>query len=1155
MKKRLICLVLSTILVFGGVLFYAEAATISVEVGANYISVDYSKVSGGIVNHKTTAVTEKNFVFDGVNTVKVTPTPSLSEGSDAISLDSWSIGNLAEKVILPDYKYVGVTYYYDTDNPTYTEYMTLSILGGGTYAVSSTVSALSSEKIVCGEWAEAVFAFGEIYDINTESDVNYIKQIHFQPFSNTYASALKESDVLYVAKYTFYKTNPNPDALYDVCFKTSNPDAVGDLPADFKRKADESYTLPECGMTLENGTFLGWNSSLDGELHQPGEVIEGSDLSAWYTAIWEVVYSTDANVISLEYPVYSNGIINHTDGAYLYENTEYEGLYVTKAIPNPEATSATTLGLDGFSYGGVGINLEEFHWFAVSYKYESPNPVSTKMRINIMTNGNVLTKTYSANSLENIVEGKWSIALFDMTGVVNVLKPGYPHNMKQMHFYPFGATNLSNLTTDDVMYISRISFFKEKPELMKYSPYIYGYSDGTFKKDRQMTRAEACAAVARAVSNSITVSGSSPFSDVNADNPYAPYIGYCYEKGILDEIDGSFRPNDLITRSEFLSIAMNAMSVGMGHSAGELPKPKNDGNYITRGEAVQILNTLLGRDSTEDELDGSFDAVFFDVVAGNGNYGSVAEATVPHVKNADGTWAYSEVSPEEKLAESKNIDFTVGNAKVAEVDALSEARKQAILNSESDYSTISGTKYYISENGSDSNDGLSPETAWKTISKLSGAVLSSGDGVLFERGYIYRGKFTAKSGVTYSAYGVGDKPKIYGSPLNAADPDLWVLDYEEADTGKKIWLYTGDDLVDIGAITFDESVYAYKEVPSYVDGQFVVRGKTEPFDYKVHLTKNYSYVHLADSVISNEIPASNAVGKLYLRCDDGNPGSLYDDIEFNTKTNIISVGSVKNVTVDNLCIMFGGSHGVGAGTTAGLTVKNCVFGWIGGSIQYYNASNGVVTRFGNGVEIYGGCEGYTIENCYVYQNYDAGITHQYGSGNTRIAMNNIVYRGNLIEDCVYNIEYFLGASTSGLPHDGVNILIEDNILRRAGYGFGSTRPDGGAQAHIKSWDSNNEFSNYVIRNNIFDRSTWRLLHLSATYKAWMPKMEGNTYIQGYGNYFIQYGIGGSKPFKYYLGVAKTMQDVLGDKTGRVYYVEKIPPYVFPFGDGIVKTSK
>ena len=283
---------------------------------------------------------------------------------------------------------------------------------------------------------------------------------------------------------------------------------------------------------------------------------------------------------------------------------------------------------------------------------------------------------------------------------------------------------------------------------------------------------------------------------------------------------------------------------------------------------------------------------------------------------------------------------------------------------------------------------------------------------------------------------------------------------------------------DVGTIVLNNEGYALKELPTVVNKKFVVRGNTgKAYDWKTELDRNFEFVHLADSAYSGEVPnAGDARGPLYFRCDNGNPGKVFDSIEFNTRGNGISIGG-PNIHIDNICIMHMGSHGIGSSTTQKLTVTNCELGWIGGSIQSYNANgntNGSATRFGNGVEIYGGCDGYKIDNCYIWQNYDAGVTHQYSNRSTgNCEMNNIVYSNNVITDTVYSIEYFLSHTENGVTYvrKGKNHLFEGNLLRRAGYGFGSSRPDGNVQSHIRTGaGTRNEFENYVIRNNIFDRS-------------------------------------------------------------------------------------
>ncbi|MBO7148715.1 MAG: hypothetical protein J6V93_02555 [Clostridia bacterium] len=103
----------------------------------------------------------------------------------------------------------------------------------------------------------------------------------------------------------------------------------------------------------------------------------------------------------------------------------------------------------------------------------------------------------------------------------------------------------------------------------------------------------------------------------------------------------------------------------------------------------------------------------------------------------------------------------------AEDEILSgaESLKKKIINSESiSPDSISGTVYYVSNNGNDNNSGTSPDDALATISAVNALKLNPGDGVFFERGSLFRGPtLSMKAGVTYSSYGEGEKPKIWRS--------------------------------------------------------------------------------------------------------------------------------------------------------------------------------------------------------------------------------------------------------------------------------------------------------------------------------------------------------------------------------------------------------
>ena len=79
----------------------------------------------------------------------------------------------------------------------------------------------------------------------------------------------------------------------------------------------------------------------------------------------------------------------------------------------------------------------------------------------------------------------------------------------------------------------------------------------------------------------------------------------------------------------------------------------------------------------------------------------------------------------------------------------------------------SGADYYIdSVDGSDSNDGLSIRTPWKSHMKAESASLAAGDVVHFKRGSAFSGNIrisesgTATDPVRLTSYGKGELPKF-----------------------------------------------------------------------------------------------------------------------------------------------------------------------------------------------------------------------------------------------------------------------------------------------------------------------------------------------------------------------------------------------------------
>ena len=219
---------------------------------------------------------------------------------------------------------------------------------------------------------------------------------------------------------------------------------------------------------------------------------------------------------------------------------------------------------------------------------------------------------------------------------------------------------------------------------------------------------------------------------------------------------------------------------------------------------------------------------------------------------------------------------------------------------------------------------------------------------------------------------------------------------------------------------------------------------------------------------------------------------MFDSVVFAPCGNTIYPAD--QTVIDNLCIKYCGSHAI-FGWGVRLIVQNCEFGWIGGSIQFFD-EYGIAVRFGNAVENDGNYDLYTVRDCYVYQVFDAGLTNQ----NDGI-MENITYVGNLIEYCNYGIEIF------NWNDDGINIyrnvLVEDNYILFSGEGWCKHRFEYGWNAAIEGHDAQTPSENYIIRNNVFYEAQHTLLTIGSEDK-YAPKLQNNIYVQTKGGKLLRW---------------------------------------------------
>ena len=169
----------------------------------------------------------------------------------------------------------------------------------------------------------------------------------------------------------------------------------------------------------------------------------------------------------------------------------------------------------------------------------------------------------------------------------------------------------------------------------EHKAYIFGYEDGTFRPDNNMSRAEAAAIFARLISEKKDekISGKSNFNDVSKNEWYSEYIGYLSKYGIIKGYsDNTFRPETSVTRAEFVAMTVRfnslfnevkkdgytvkytdvakdywayndiayAKNVGWlnGYADGSF---KGD-NAITRAEVVTVVNRATGRKADENYI-------------------------------------------------------------------------------------------------------------------------------------------------------------------------------------------------------------------------------------------------------------------------------------------------------------------------------------------------------------------------------------------------------------------------------------------------------------------------------------------------------------------------------------------------------------------------
>ena len=497
--------------------------------------------------------------------------------------------------------------------------------------------------------------------------------------------------------------------------------------------------------------------------------------------------------------------------------------------------------------------------------------------------------------------------------------------------------------------------------------------------------------------------------------------------------------------------------------------------------------------------------------------------------------------------------------------------------------TYTGTAYYVSADGNDNNDGLTPETAWQSTAKvgresMAGGVLQFGDAVFFHRGDIFRSfdfdagttPFTCRiDGVTYSAYGEGEKPIITSSPENGAGAEKWQLVYED-DNGTKIWQFY-EPLTDIAMVVCDDEViadrvYEWCSQENVEDGSgyesCILSGWWMHEDEGVELlgellplentlAEDMTFVSRPARWPSAENMNTAGVGPLYLRCDAGNPGKLFDSIEFSGFEifGLISL-EANDIVFDNLSLKYTGisfiKNWLSWKAYQNTVIQNCEFAYGGGSVAHYNIWNGNPVIEAQGDGIYCVVRNATVKNNYMHDSICGSVSIEDSNPSYPLPQEEYGYCHILNNVFIDTLGMTIDCSERE-SYDAIKHL--DSLILRGNQAWynGSICDDKSVYPSGALILYSNFFDECIIEDNVFYgmENGYPVQNAILSFDTYTDGDVGYTQPQLRNNIYAQYSGGQLATFVFHSfetwninddDVVKKTADLLGDTTSKFYII-------------------
>lgn len=288
----------------------------------------------------------------------------------------------------------------------------------------------------------------------------------------------------------------------------------------------------------------------------------------------------------------------------------------------------------------------------------NPQPEGAELRFEIYASSGKVTRTMVVGE-EEAPGGQPSDDVVKLQDYVRVVEKMSNTNLTQEQIFQKNAAVSmgqyllikSNVTSEEIG--NGIRSLETAYEQVRL-PFMNGYPDGTFAPTKSMTRAEVASVFTKIMTKGSMGNSFSSFRDVSDSKWYAGSIGYMEKTGVISGyLDGTFRPENSISRAEFAALISKYMKLNTGAgaknfkdvkssfwakqyidqvSAAGLMNGREDGSFgpndkITRQEVATVLNKVLQRVPDENFIGKYGSNPFKDVNRNSWAYFQIMEAT------------------------------------------------------------------------------------------------------------------------------------------------------------------------------------------------------------------------------------------------------------------------------------------------------------------------------------------------------------------------------------------------------------------------------------------------------------------------------------------------------------------------------------------------